>query len=93
MDEINNPILWSICKSAQISVVKATNIIANTVLGIGLIGGLIAAIIGLMTNTEYYGYRPDWILFGCGLAAIINSAIVWAVLKMLIAIYTKLDNK
>lgn len=93
MDEINNPILWSICKSGQINVVKATNIIANIVLGIGLIGGLIAVIIGLVTNTEYYGYSPDWILLGCGFVAIINSAILWAVLKMLIAIYSKLNRE
>ncbi|WP_418671893.1 hypothetical protein [Alistipes putredinis] len=93
MDEINNPILWGICKSAQINVVKATNVIANIVLGIGLIGGLITVIIGLVTNTEYYGYSPDWILFGCGLAAIVNSAIIWAMLKMLVAIYIRLDKE
>lgn len=93
MDEINNPILWSICKAARIGVVKATGIIANVVLGIGVIGGLIAVIVGLLTNTEHFGYRPEWILVGCGLAAIVNSAIIWAVLQMLVAIYSKLNSK
>ena len=64
MDEINNPILWSICKAARIGIVKATGIIANVVLGIGVIGGLIAVIVGLLTNTEHFGYRPEWIIVG-----------------------------
>lgn len=93
MDEINNPILWGICKSARIGIVKATGIIANVVLGIGVIGGLLAVIVGLLTNTEHFGYRPEWILVGSGLAAIVNSAIIWAVLQMLVAIYSKLNSK
>lgn len=77
----------------NIDIVKTTGIIANVVLGVGVIGGLIAVIVGLLTNTERFGYQPEWILIGCGLAAIVNSAIVWAVLQMLVAIHSKLNSK
>lgn len=93
MDEINNPVLYSICKSAQINTVKAVNILAAVVLGLGLIGGLVLIIIGFITNTEHYGYSPDWILVGSGIGVAINFAVVWAILKMLVAIYLKLDKE
>lgn len=93
MDEINNPVLYNICKASQVNTIKAVNVLAAVILGIGLIGGLILIIIGLVSNTEHYGYSPDWIVLGCGVAAMLNSAIVWAVLKMLIAIYSKLDKQ
>ena len=93
MDEINNPVLYSICKSAQINTVKAVNILAAVVLGLGLIGGLALIIIGIATNTEYYGYSPNWLLVGCGIGGAINFAVIWAILKMLVAIYFKLDKE
>lgn len=93
MDEINNPMLYNICKTAQVNTIKAVNILAAVVLGIGLIGRLVLIIVGLATNTEHFGYSPDWILIGCGLGVAVNFAVVWAVLKMLVAIYSKLDKE
>lgn len=77
----------------KIDIVKTTGIIANVVLGIGVLGGVIAILAGLAINNAFVGYRPEWTLIGCGLAAIVNSAIIWAVLQMLVTIYSKLNSK
>jgi hypothetical protein len=46
---------------------------------------------GFKEGTGGYGYESHWILIGSGIGVALNAAVIWALLKMLLAIYSKLD--
>nr|DAN86111.1 MAG TPA: Cag pathogenicity island protein [Caudoviricetes sp.]DAS26258.1 MAG TPA: Cag pathogenicity island protein [Caudoviricetes sp.] len=80
-------------KTPQTKVIKAVNDIAGIISIIGLIGGVFLIIMGFKEGTEGYSYEPHWILIGSGIGVALNAAVIWAVLKMLLAIYSKLDRE